>query len=238
VTFFEELLRARKRNSPSFHKSRINLIQNYVNLKNTLVLDIGCGKGEYDNLFIENKAIVMGCDIYIPGIIIANKRNNNVHYIITDAMNLPLRNYSIEFIFINEVLEHIKDDDKCIKESYRVLKENKIIAIFAPNKFFPWETHLRIKKFPSLFLSFLPINFRKIIFKIFKQKYISIYTRKTLYEKLKKYYNIINYHEIFPRIRQLSNKKYYYKIKKMIEKLEKTHLKIFGISIFIIGQKR
>lgn len=232
-------LRFRTRSKPaSFHPSRISLIQNYLNLKNMLVLDIGCGTGEYDYLLYKNKAIVIGCDIYIPALTIATKGNYHTHYVIADAMNLPLKNSSIEFTFINEVLEHLENDSKCIEESYRVLKEKGIIAIYAPNKFYPWETHLKIGKLPSFFLSWLPTNIRKKIFKIFKKDYASIYTRKKIHEKFNKDYHIIDCQEIFPRIRELQNKNYYYKIERTIEKLSKTPLRVFGVSIFIIAQKR
>ena len=40
-----------------------------------------------------------------------------------DICNLPIKNDSYDFILCNHVLEHIIDDEKAMKELYRVLKK-------------------------------------------------------------------------------------------------------------------
>ena len=205
-----------------------------------VILDVGCGTGEYDNLFYrKGTKKVVGCDINKKSVKYASSKNKNILYSISDARFLPFKNSVADLIFINEVLEHVTNEDKVILEVYRVLKENGFIIIFAPNKFYPWETHFMIgkKNIPLPFLSWAPTKIRKIVFRLINNNYIQIYTFKALNEKLNNYFQIIDFFEILPELRFLHHKKYHKKILNIIRLLSRTPIRKLGVSIFIIAQK-
>lgn len=70
----------------------------------------------------------------------------NAEWILMSADNLVFKDNTFDAVLMIEVLEHIPDDKKAIKEAYRVLKPSGKLIITAPNKLFPFETHgFRIK---------------------------------------------------------------------------------------------
>ena len=48
---------------------------------------------------------------------------------------------AFDIVFINEVLEHIPDQESALDEIHRVLKHDGQFALFAPNRLYPFETH-------------------------------------------------------------------------------------------------
>jgi 2-polyprenyl-3-methyl-5-hydroxy-6-metoxy-1,4-benzoquinol methylase len=91
-------------------------------LKKTKVLDIGCG---------ENKIIpeAIGLDLYnYPGV---NK--------IGSAEKLPFPNKSFDAVTLLEVIEHLKNPEKTLKEIKRVLKPNGQVIISTPNVTWGWK---------------------------------------------------------------------------------------------------
>ena len=52
--------------------------------------------------------------------------NSPIADIKADICNLPFLDNSYDFILCNHVLEHVIDDDKAMRELYRVLKKNGI----------------------------------------------------------------------------------------------------------------
>ena len=90
------------------------------NKKDCLV--VGSGNRELP-LSISNKHLnIMGCDIY-PG--------EKVDFI-ADAHYLPIKNKSINFIFLQAVLEHVLEPQKVVDECFRVLSDGGLIISEAP----------------------------------------------------------------------------------------------------------
>ena len=54
---------------------------------------------------------------------------------------MPYPDNHFDTILSHEVLEHVQDDRKSIKEMVRVLKPGGRVIIFVPNRWYPFETH-------------------------------------------------------------------------------------------------
>lgn len=98
----------------------IRFIDKYSNKYSGKLVDIGCGSKFYINYFTQ-------VDKYI-GIDIAN----NAADIIADAKFLPIKSDSIDIVLCNQVIEHDPEPDKIITEIYRILKEESILILSAP----------------------------------------------------------------------------------------------------------
>ncbi len=120
------------------------------------------------------------------------KKNTNISYYSSDfenqfisdynfdITNIPIENDFFEFIICYHILEHIIDDQKAIKELYRVLKPNGIILVQTPYKLgdiyedytiitpedrlknFGQEDHVRIYSVNGLEKRMKANNFKKI----------------------------------------------------------------------------
>ena len=100
-------------------------------MKGGKVLDIGCGSKPYRDLF--DVEYYWGLDITkFDG-------HMNPHCDISyDGQNLPFCNESLDFIIMNEVLEHVFEPQYLLAEIYRILKPQGMLLITVP---FVWDEH-------------------------------------------------------------------------------------------------
>ena len=120
-----------------------------------VVLDVGCGRGEYQEdsvVFRKNLRILKGKVTKVIGIDVDQNAQDNPFldefYLIKDN-TWPIKNNSIDLILLDYVLEHISNPDQLFGEIYRVLKNGgyccirttnqwsyiAIAATFIPNKY-------------------------------------------------------------------------------------------------------
>jgi len=106
------------------------------------ILDIGCGTGETIK-FLKNylpKAEIYGLDSSLVAIKFARSRKlNNIKK--GSATKLPFKDNSFDLVLLLDVLEHIKDDQKALKEAKRVLKPSGSIIVTAPALPFIYSDH-------------------------------------------------------------------------------------------------
>ena len=107
-----------------------------------LVLDCGCGEGFYvmviSQLFPNVK--IVGFDHDKSLLEKAKKwvgNNKNVTWVLGDIYKIPYPDNYFDKIILSEVLEHIPDDKRALKEVKRVLKPRGKIAITVPNHNYP-----------------------------------------------------------------------------------------------------
>lgn len=110
--------------------------------KNKDVLDIGCSSGnllsDLENIGF-NKAHLYGVDISKKAIDNCKKRNLNNTFVM-DAQQIEL-NKKFDIIIASDCLEHLKDDEKAVKNWGNLLKENGKLIIFVPAYNFLWSEH-------------------------------------------------------------------------------------------------
>ena len=112
--------------------------------KDKLVLDLGCGEGGMAH-YVHNACLIIGCDISLEALKSANRilGSSNKQFMTLDIQRLSFRNDTFDIAFAIEVLEHILDLKKALKEIYRVLKKKGQFILSSPNKD---SLHLRINR--------------------------------------------------------------------------------------------
>lgn len=128
-------------------------------------LDCGCAEGFYAAALRRRGASeVVGCDVVGERIEAAREKWASVDglsFIVAAAEAVPFHDSNFDGILLNEVLEHVQDEQRSLAEMHRVLKPGGYIAVFSPNRFFPFEGHgavfgrIRLR-FPVPLLPWLP----------------------------------------------------------------------------------
>jgi len=106
--------------------------------KSLKILDIGCGPGNLSNN-LSNIGEVFGIDVSLPTLKLCQKKYSNL--INGKADELPIREGSFDIVILLDVLEHIADDAKVMKETFRILKPGGIVLITAPACKILWGSH-------------------------------------------------------------------------------------------------
>ncbi|WP_434302249.1 class I SAM-dependent methyltransferase [Clostridium botulinum] len=109
-------------------------ILSITNIKDKIVGDLGCGTG-FVSLAVANEAsIVFSIDNSINMLrelsASASKKDyKNIYPIRSSLDNLAIFDESLNVVFINMALHHIKNAKKAISEMYRVLKKDGVVVI-------------------------------------------------------------------------------------------------------------
>lgn len=107
----------------------------------SIILDMPCGRGFYLNMFrYVSDCTIIGAELDWE---IIRKAQTNVGH-----LNIPLHNANIyelpypsnyfDAVIASEILEHIEDDTRALREIYRVLKPNGVVAITVPHANYPF----------------------------------------------------------------------------------------------------
>ncbi len=119
---------------------RIERIESYVA---GAWLDFGCADGGYSGALLQAGASrVEGVDVEADRITEARRRNleNATFRQLTDS-GLPFPNNTFDGAFVNEVLEHVENEQTALSEIYRVLRDSGYVIVISPNRWFPIDGH-------------------------------------------------------------------------------------------------
>jgi SAM-dependent methyltransferase len=153
---------------------------------------------------------------------------------------LPFPNNWFDLVLSNEVIEHVVDDQKAIAEIVRVLKPGGRLTLFCPNRGYPYETHgiywRGVYHFGNIpLVNYLPRAWRDRL-----APHVRIYTRRDL-ERLfaglpvriiERTVIFGAYDNIIARRPALGKL-----IRGVLQVLEKTPLRILGLSHFWVVEK-
>lgn len=105
----------------------------YKNSNN--VLDIGCGRGEFLELLMENKIDAKGIDIYDDFVEYCKSKGLNVEKYDAVEYLFNLQDNSLGGIFLGQVIEHLEKNYllKLIELSYKKLKPGSFFIAETPN---------------------------------------------------------------------------------------------------------
>ena len=203
------------------------------------VLENGCGIGMYVKHLTTFGGNVCGLEFDFERA--AEAAKNSPCILNAACESLPLPSSTVDLILSHEVIEHVQDDRAAICEMVRVLKPGGRIVLFCPNRGYPFETHGIYWKGEyhfgnKLFVNYLPRTWRNQL-----APHVRIYSTRDL-EKLfdglpvkfiertiifGAYDNIIVRFGAFGKI-----------LRATLQFLEKTPLKIFGLSHFWVIEKK
>jgi SAM-dependent methyltransferase len=137
--------KAALRGEPSYvwragQQRRLEMItQAAGNRINGLILENGCGVGMYVEKLSAFGGRVIGLEYDLER---ATEAGGNSDEIINAAGEfIPLPSSTFDLILSHEVIEHVQDDRAAAREMIRVLKPGGRVALFCPNRGYPFETH-------------------------------------------------------------------------------------------------
>jgi SAM-dependent methyltransferase len=202
------------------------------------VLENGCGVGMYVEHLSPFGGAVIGLEYDFERTVEAHV--NSPHILNAAGEFIPLPSSTFDLILSHEVIEHVQDDRAAILEMIRVLKPGGRAVIFCPNRGYPFETHGiywkgKYRFGNKLFVNYLPRALRNML-----APHVRVYSKRDLqrlFEGLPvtfieqtivfgAYDNIIARFGAFGKV-----------LRGVLQFLEKTPLKIFGLSHFWVVEK-
>lgn len=105
-----------------------------VDIKNKVVGDLGCGSGFISLALSGEAAIVFSVDNSINMLKVLKKSSqeksiNNIYPLKSSLVDISLFDESLDVVFINMALHHIKEAEVAISEMYRMLKKGGTVVI-------------------------------------------------------------------------------------------------------------
>lgn len=180
----DDLDKAAKRGEPSHvwragQERRFAMLREAAGerLKGKVLVD-GCGVGMYLSRLVPVSGIAIGLDIELPRVQESREFTPNVFCAAGEYV--PLVSDSLDLVFSHEVLEHVQDDQKAIREMVRVLKPGGRIVLFCPNRGYPFETHGHYWKGKYHFGNTPLINWLPRPLRDKLAPHVEVYTRKDL----------------------------------------------------------
>ena len=134
------------------------------------ILDHGCGGGmTMFYLAALGYQSVFGVDVGVEaelnnGIMAKAIGATDTRFFLYDGLRLPFENECVDFVFSQQVLEHVKDDvlDAYYSEEARVLKAGGCAFHQVPHRFSPYDSHSA-----TWFIHYFPTGIRDSLYRLF-----------------------------------------------------------------------
>jgi SAM-dependent methyltransferase len=217
---------------------RFQMVRRWTDLKDRCVLDVGCGVGMYTDAFCRETPNVVGVEIGHDRALEARAHARDM----TQAAGerLPFAEAVFDVVFSHEVLEHVTNDRACLREMARVTRERGRIAIFVPNRLYPFETHgvywqgrYHFGNVPLV--NWLPTKLRDQL-----APHVRAYTTRDLHRLLEGLpLRVVHHSQIYPgydNVRSRAPALGWF-LRRVSWLLERTPLQAFGLSHFLVVEK-
>lgn len=131
-----------------FHRLRQRVIIQTIDKyrKSGRFLDAGCGTGLVLRHLPKGS---VGLDINPRHIVKSKKHAPQKRYVVADIYQIPFKDSYFSNIVCTEVLEHVLDPSKALRELARVLKPGGVIIGTVPGRSFFWRLRFLSKKRPQ-----------------------------------------------------------------------------------------
>jgi SAM-dependent methyltransferase len=202
------------------------------------VFENGVGLGAYLARFARDARQAVGLDVEHERTVAAHQRVEQV--VCGVGEYLPFPSDYFDLIFSNEVLEHVKDDYQVMREMVRTLKPGGQIAIFCPNRGYPFETHGIYWRGKYHFGNIPLVNYFPRSLRDRLAPHVQVYTRRDLQKRLhglpvkvlRRSTVFGAYDNIIARSARWGNS-----LRAILQFLERTPLQVFGLSHFWVIEK-
>lgn len=217
---------------------RLDLIRRYAPLEGARVLDVGCGLGVYVRKFREFSDRVCGIDIDPKRLTEGARTTPGLMLAVGE--HLPFPDASFDVIVLNEVIEHVTNDRTTMAEASRVLAPGGHVVIYAPNRLYPFETHgiylgdrFIFGNIP--FVNWLPNPIRNRLVP-HARAYTKSGIRRT-YRNLGFVVDVESY--VYPGFDNIiaRHRRFGRVLRSVLYRAERTPLRMFGLSHFIVLSK-
>jgi SAM-dependent methyltransferase len=123
-------------------RKRVVLLERTAGLRDRRVLDAGCGEGEYVEEFVRCGADASGIEFNADKVARYRQRHPDSPRVTQgDIARIAAPDASFDLILFNEVLEHVPEEEPALAEAHRLLRPRGLLALFSPNRLYPFETH-------------------------------------------------------------------------------------------------
>jgi len=145
TNIYKEIQNLQKRKNWFLHGRNhlaLSLIKKHANvIEPVKVLDVGCSEGGFLATLKSNGFDFSGIDVNQSALDLCKNYGcqDNVKY--GDALSIPFENETFDVVTLLDIIEHIEDDSKALKESMRVCKAGGMILIFVPAHQWLWSTN-------------------------------------------------------------------------------------------------
>ncbi|MFN2195663.1 MAG: class I SAM-dependent methyltransferase, partial [Anaerolineales bacterium] len=165
----------------------------------------------------------------------------SANIVVAAGEHLPFPDNNVDLILSHEVIEHVQDDRLAVEELVRSLRPGGRITLFCPNRGYPFETHgiywrgkYRFGNIPLV--NYLPRRLRDQL-----APHVRIYTRRDLeilfsglpVQVLERRIIFGAYDNVIARYPRAGKM-----LRSLLQNLENTPLRIFGLSHFWVIEKK
>jgi SAM-dependent methyltransferase len=202
------------------------------------ILEDGCGVGMYVKHLAPFGGTVIGLEYDFERA--AAARADSPHIINAAGEFVPLPSATFDLVLSHEVLEHVQDDRRAVREMVRLLRPGGRIVLFAPNRGYPFETHGIYWKGKYHFGNKPFVNYLPRLLRDKLAPHVRIYSKKDLANLfadlpirfVERTVIFGAYDNIIARFGPLGKI-----LRRALQFLEKTPLKLFGLSHFWVLEK-
>ncbi len=111
-----------------FHRRITRIV---TDLQPTTLLDAGCGEGFVADAFLKAmpRARITGFDVLPESVKLAQLRNPRATFSLGDIYNIEHPDNSFDVVYCFEVLEHLQEPDRALKEMARVAERAVVLSV-------------------------------------------------------------------------------------------------------------
>ena len=217
---------------------RLQMIQQWADLDNALILDNGCGLGTYLDAFSPFTNHRFGLELEHDRAIKAIPTATGIVEGVGETLPFPANTFN--FAFSNEVIEHVLDDGRYAAEMVRVVNPGGRIIIFCPNRWYPVEQHGIYWKGEYKFGNIPLVNYLPTVWRDKLAPHVRTYTKGKLLDLFTDLpVTIIHHSRIFGGYDNIEYRrpKLGKAIKNTLYTAEKTPFSVLGISHILVLEK-
>ena len=203
-----------------------------------MILENGCGVGMYVEHLSPFGGTIIGLEYDFERTTEAHI--NSPHILNAAGEFVPLPSSTFDLILSHEVIEHVQDDRAAISEMIRLLKPGGRVVLFCPNRGYPFETHGiywngKYSFGNKLFVNYLPRSLRDKL-----APHVRVYSKRDLQKLfegspikfIERTIVFGAYDNLIARFGPLGKV-----LRAILQFLEKTPLKMLGLSHFWVVEK-